>query len=66
MVMFKRMNKKIKDFKWYDIWILKVCVASCVLMLAVLIPALVQVDWRVYLWVFLVTYICLLVRMFKK
>jgi hypothetical protein len=64
--MWERMNKKIKKFKWYDIWILKFCVASCVLMLAVLIPALTTLDWKIYAGIFVVTYVYMIVRMFRK
>jgi uncharacterized membrane protein len=60
------MNKKIKNFRWYDIWILKLCVVSCVLMLVVLIPVLTQVDWKIYAGIFVVTYVYVIVKMLKK
>jgi len=49
MSLFAWADARISRLKWYDIGLIKVGVAAFVLMLATFWPALLQVDWYVYL-----------------
>ena len=49
MSLFAWADARISRLKWYDIGLIKVGVAAFVLMLATFLPALLQVDWYVYL-----------------
>ncbi|HRX63687.1 MAG TPA: hypothetical protein P5060_01135 [Candidatus Absconditabacterales bacterium] len=60
------MNKKIKKFKWYDISIFKICVLAFAFMIATLIPAIINLDREIYAIVFVVSYIYLIWKIFKK
>jgi hypothetical protein len=49
MSLFAWADARIGRLKWYDIGLIKVGVAAFVLMLVSFWPALLQVDWSVYL-----------------
>lgn len=49
MSLFAWADARIHRLKWYDIGLIKVGVAAFVLVLAAFWPALLQVNWRVYL-----------------
>ena len=49
-----------------DIGVLKICVAAFVLMIAKLWSPILSLDWYWYAVVFVVTYVFLLIRLFRK
>ncbi len=59
------LNKKIKKMKWTDIALVKLSVLFFTLMLAKLWPAILSLEWYVYLIVFLLLAIVPCVKMFK-
>jgi len=56
----------IKRMKVLDIGVLKICVAAFVLMIAKLWSPILSLDWYWYAVVFVVTYVFLLIRLFRK
>ena len=52
--------------KWYAYAVLKICVASVVLFLAKLFPAILEFPWYWYLEVFVVSYFILLFSLLVK
>jgi hypothetical protein len=59
-------NSKIKKMQWFDISILKLCVAAFILMIAKLWPPLLGLDWYWYLIIGVVTMLRPLYVIFKK
>jgi len=59
-------EKKGQSMKWYDYAVLKICVASVVLFLAKLFPAILEFAWYWYLGVFVVSYFILLFSLLVK
>ena len=51
MTPFQWAESKIRRFKWYDISLTKLATAAFVLLAAKLWPALLSLDWSVYLTV---------------
>ncbi len=49
MSLFAWADARISRFRWYDIGLIKLGVAAFILMLATFWPALLQVEWYVYL-----------------
>jgi hypothetical protein len=54
MTLFKWMESKTRNLKWYDISLTKLATAAFALMAAKLWPALLSLDWTVYLVVFVI------------
>lgn len=66
MSIFKWGNKKIQKLNVLSMGVLKICLISFSLMIAVLIPEILLLDWYWYGIIFLVSYIYILVAIFKK
>lgn len=64
MKLFAWADSRIALMKWYDIGLLKFCVAAFVLMVAKLWPPLLLPDWKVFGVIFLITYAPLFVKTF--
>ena len=59
-------NSKIKKFTMLDIGILKICVIGFALMMVKLIPQILILEWYWYGVIFIVSYIYILIKIFKK
>ena len=49
MKFFDWINKKIKNFKWYDMSLIKLSVAGFILMIVALLPIIASLSWYWYL-----------------
>jgi len=49
MKCFDWINKKIKNFKWYDMSLIKLSVAGFILMIVALLPIIASLSWYWYL-----------------
>ena len=49
MKCFEWANKKIKNFKWYDMSLIKLSVAGFILMIVALLPIIASLSWYWYL-----------------
>lgn len=65
-MLFDWANKKIKDFKWWDIALVKLSTAAIVLMIAKLWPPLLSCNWLTYLVIGVIAAFPVLCKMFKK
>lgn len=63
--MFKKMNKKIQKFTICDIGMIKWSVFFFALMIAVLIPQLLKVNWYIYGILFILFAIKPMIKIFK-
>ncbi len=66
MSIFEWGNKKIQKLNVLSMGVLKICLISLSLMIAVLVPQVLLLDWYWYGIIFLVSYIYILVVIFKK
>ena len=67
MKLFNFLEKKIHNFKWYDMSLVKTWVMSFTLMIACLLPVLTEkVSRRIYGIIFAVTYWIMMYRMFWR
>lgn len=64
--MFKKVLQKAAKFTIVDWGMLKIALVSFALLLAVLIPALVQVHWLVYAVIFGISYAYLIYKLYIK
>ncbi|MBN1783345.1 MAG: hypothetical protein JW812_00055 [Alphaproteobacteria bacterium] len=65
-MLFKWANKKIKDFSWWHISLIKLSTAAFVLMVAKLWPPLLDCTWSTYLMITLIAAAPVCYKMFKK
>lgn len=63
--MFKKMSKKIQKFTVCDIGMIKWSVFFFALMIAVLIPQLLKVNWYIYGILFILLAIKPIIKIFK-
>ena len=63
---FQWVNDKLKKMTCFDYGVLKVSVFSFALLITKFYPNIMSFDWRWYAAVFFVTYLYLIVRMFRK
>jgi len=66
MSIFTWGNKKIQNLNVLSMGILKICLISLSLMIAVLVPQVLLLEWYWYGIIFLISYIYILVVIFKK
>jgi hypothetical protein len=66
MSIFTWGNKKIQKLNVLSMGILKICLISLSLMIAVLVPQVLLLEWYWYGIIFLISYIYILVAIFKK
>ncbi|MCF7795485.1 hypothetical protein K9M42_00100 [Patescibacteria group bacterium] len=66
MSIFEWGNKKIQKMNFLSMGIFKICLISFSFMIAVLIPEVLLLEWYWYGLIFLVSYIYILVVIFKK
>ncbi len=66
MALFAWLDKRIKTLHWYDISVLKVCVAALVLLLAKLWSPLLSLAWQWYAFVFVVAFVYVLYAAFWR
>jgi hypothetical protein len=59
-------NNKISKLTILDIGILKICVIGFALMIAVLVPQVLLLEWYWYGIIFLISYAYIMVVIFKK
>ena len=60
MSFFSWAEKQVRQMKWYDIGIFKLCVFAFAMMLANLLPQLPALGWQIWGMVFALTYFWLL------
>ncbi len=65
MCLFSWADSKIKNFKSYDISLIKIATTALVLMLAKFFPVLTSLEWYWYLIVFFLTSVSVWLKMFK-
>jgi len=63
---FDKLNKKIKNMKWYDISLTKLSTAAFILMIAKLWSGILYLDWYWYLVIGIVAAIIPMKDMFCK
>ena len=66
MGLFKWAGAAIKTFTMFDMAVFKICMIAFTLMIAKLVPAVLELDWYCYGAIFIVTYLWLLRRVFGK
>jgi hypothetical protein len=66
MGLFKWVNAKIKNLKWYDMSLTKLSVMAVTLMLVRFWPPLASLAWYWYLILFVVFAIVPMYKLFKK
>ncbi len=66
MAFFDWLNSRVTRMNWFDVGLLKVCVAAAVLLVAKLWPVLLTPRWEIFAGVFIITYIPLFVKLFMR
>jgi hypothetical protein len=64
--MFKYFNKKIKNYKWQDITLVKLTVLFFTLMIAKLWPGILGLNWYVYMILAIIFMIRPMIMLLKK
>jgi hypothetical protein len=65
MYLFSWIDSKVKNLKWYDVYLIKLSVLFATLMLVKFFPQLLSWEWYWYLIIAIVIAIPVWIKMFK-